>query len=155
MTRLLPLILWWESRTLRERLLLQVLVVVFALWILVIAVWQPLQAARMALSDQIQLHERALVMLQKETPASASVVTRDERPLNVIVTETAATFQLTIRRLEPDGARLRVMLDEVPFDQVILWLEAVERDQGLRIVDLDLTRRPAPGQVNAVLTMER
>jgi type II secretory pathway component PulM len=47
------------------------------------------------------------------------------------------------------------VLEEAPFDAVILWLEALHRDHGLAVTTLDLTRRPAPGTVNASLTLER
>ena len=50
---------------------------------------------------------------------------------------------------------MRVVLEDAPFDAVILWLDAVQRDQGLRVSEIEITRRPAPGVVNAVLALER
>ncbi|NUB42763.1 type II secretion system protein M [Fertoebacter nigrum] len=145
---------WLALRTPRERLLLGAMLALGLVWLVHAALWQPLAARQAALADRIQRHDRALVLLQSQ-PARAASAPADTRPLNVIVTETAAAFGLVIRRLEPEGESLRLVLDEAPFDAVILWLEAVERDHGLTLAALDLQRRPAPGVVNASLTLER
>lgn len=146
---------WWDGRAPREQLLLTVMCAAIAIWLGVVAIWQPLQAARVRLGEQVVRYERALSVLTSQPPAATPVTAPDDRPLNVIITDTAAAFQLTIRRLEPEGPRLRVVLDEVPFDAVILWIEAVQRDHGLTLTEVELTRRPAPGVVNAVLAVER
>lgn len=146
---------WWEARAPRERLLLAFLLIAITLWLAVVAIWQPLQASRARLADQIAHYERSLTVLQSQPTAGTSVIAPDDRPLNVVITETAAASQLTIRRLEPDGSRIRVVLDEAPFDAIILWLEAIQRDQDLKPSEIELTRRPAPGVVNAILTLER
>lgn len=147
--------IWWHDRAPREQVLLCVMGAILVVWLGVNAVWQPLRAARVSLSDQIARHERALAVLASDPVPALPAMVNDGRPLNGIITDTTTAFQLTIRRLEPDGPRIRVTLDEASFDAVILWLEAVIRDQGLRVSQIDLTRRPAPGVVSATLTLER
>lgn len=147
--------MWWEARAPREQLLLVVMGGAILLWFGVAAIWQPLQAARVRLGDQVVRYERALSVLQSQPVSATPVIAPDDRPLNVVITETAAAFQLTIRRLEPEGSRIRVVLDEVPFESVILWLETVQRTESLTITEIEMIRRPAPGVVNAVLALER
>lgn len=146
---------WWQVRAPRERLLLMGMGGVLVLWLGVISVWQPLEAARLRLADQIARHDRALAVLQAQPVPTGPVKGLDDRPLNIIITESTAAFQLTIRRLEPEGPRVRLVLEDAPFDGVILWLEALQRDQSLRVTEIEMTRRPAPGVVNATLTLER
>lgn len=150
-----PVMMWWEARAPRERLLLAVLLIVLAVWLIVVAVWQPLQSARQHLGDQIARHDRALSVLQSQPVTAAPETVTDGRPLANVITDSVGAFQLTIRRLEPEGSRVRVVLEDAPFDAVILWLETVQRDQGLRVSEIEMTRRPAPGVVNAVLALER
>ncbi len=150
-----PAIQWWDARAPRERLLLLAMLGLLVLWLAVIAVWQPLQANRARLADQIARHDRALSVLQSQPAAATPALPRDDRPLNIVITESTAAFQLTIRRLEPEGPRLRVVLEDAPFDSAILWLDALQRDHALRVTEIDLTRRPAPGVVNVTLTLER
>ena len=64
-------------------------------------------------------------------------------------------FQLVIRRLEDEQNGARVVLGEATFEQVILWLELLERDHGLRVIELEMTREPAPGVVSTTLVLER
>lgn len=126
--------------------------------LVVVALWQPLRSVRQGLTDQIARHERALLMLQEQPEAAspvAATATLDERSLNVIVTESSAAFQLTIRRLEPEGNRIRVSLEDATFDALVLWLESLWGDHGLRVNEIEVSRRPAPGIVNATLTLER
>ena len=146
-SKLAPVLFWWEARAWRERLLLALLMVVIATWLAFAVILQPLHVAHGRLGDEIARYERALSVLQSQPVVTAPVSAPDDRPLNIVITETAAAFQLTIRRLEPDGARIRVVLDEAPFDAVVLWLEAAQRDQGLRVTELEMTRRPAPASL--------
>ena len=56
---------------------------------------------------------------------------------------------------KPFGNGARVVLEEASFDQVILWLEALKREHGLYVSDLEMTRRPAPGVVSTTFALER
>jgi general secretion pathway protein M len=146
---------WFEGRSPRERWLLVVGGAAVLAWIALTFVWQPMEARRDELHRQVALYERALVALQADPAPAAAAVPADGRALNAIVTEAAGGFDLTIRRIEPEGDRLRVSLDEALFDTVILWLEAMQRDSGLHVAELDMSRRPAPGVVDATLVLER
>lgn len=145
---------WFQERTPRERWLLALGGAVLLAWAAAALVWQPVQARREAANRQIAFYERAIVAL-RTAPAPAAVVPGDPRPLNVIVTEAANGFGLSIRRLEPEGDRIRVTVDEAGFQPLVLWLEALQGDFGLRATELDMSRRPAPGVVNATLVLER
>jgi general secretion pathway protein M len=79
----------------------------------------------------------------------------DPRAVPAILTDAADTFGLKISRLQPQGNGAQLTLEDAPFDSVLLWIEALQRDDALRLIDLTLTRRPAPGIVGATLTMER
>lgn len=150
-----PLILWWEARARREQLLLAVLVCSLAIWLLAVFLWQPLQSARLRLADQIAQHDRAISVLKSQPVLAELKTVPDDRPLANVITDSVGAFQLTIRRLEPEGPRVRVALEDAPFDAIILWLEAVQREKGLRVSEIEMTRRPAQGVVNALLTLGR
>ena len=142
----------WTDRTPRERILLAGLAGVAIVWLAIAGVWQPLQNYRAALSTQIARYDRAAQMLAN--PAQ-TVAPTDPRAVPVIITESAATFQLTISRLQPTGNLVQIALNDAPFDAVLLWVEALHRDHALNLQSLDLIRRPAPGVVSATLTVAR
>ena len=148
---------WIGQRTDRERLLLGAGVMLAVLWLGIAVIWHPLQLHRANLEAKIARYDLGIAALQN--PAFSATDTQapaaDSRPVPVILTDSAAIFQLVIRRLEAEGNGARVVLEEATFQQVILWLEALERDHGLRVKDLEMTRRPAPGIVSVSFGLER
>ncbi|WP_054006544.1 type II secretion system protein GspM [Cypionkella psychrotolerans] len=148
---------WFEQRTARERLLLGVLSACALLWVGVALIWQPLRQYRTDLVNKIALYDAGLTALENPAFAAggAAAAIVDNRPVPVILTDSAATAQLVIRRLEAEGGGARVVLEEASFDQVILWLEALKREHGLSVSDLEMTRRPAPGVVTTTFALER
>ena len=148
---------WIAQRTARERVLLGVGFLFALLWFGIAVVWQPLRLHRAHLEATIARYDGGLAALQNPafSVADPQAPAADNRPVPVIVTDTAAVFQLVIRRLEPEDTGARVVLEEATFEQVILWLEALERDHGLRVRDLEMARRPAPGIVSVSLGLER
>ena len=148
---------WTAQRSTREKLLLGLGLVLALLWLGITAVWQPLRLHRANLEVKISRLDRGFAALQDPgfNLPDAEATAADSRPVPVVITDTAAVFQLVIRRLEAEGTGARVVLEEATFQQVILWLEALERDHGLRVRDLEMTRRPAPGIVGVTLALER
>lgn len=146
---------WFGGRTLREQWLLAVGGAALLIWVTYAFVWQPIETQRQSALRQAMLYERASAAVQAGPVQAPLATSTDMRALNAIVTSAASDFDLIIRRLEPEGTRIRVTLDEAAFQTVILWLEAMQRDSGLRATEVDLSRRPAPGTVNATLLLER
>jgi len=141
------------ERTPRERGLLLGLAVVAGLAGSILGIWQPLRAQNAAIADALSRTERAARQVAS-LPTQTDIAAPDDRPAPVIITEAAESFGLQIRRLQPQGSAVQVALDDAAFDAVLLWFEALERDHGLRLADLTLTRRPTPGTVAATLTLE-
>jgi general secretion pathway protein M len=142
---------FWADRTPRERVMLLALGGAMLVWAAIAGIWQPMQAYRATLITQIARYQTAAQMLANP----AQVTPTDPRAIPVIVTDSAAAFQLPIRRLQPTGDVVQIVLEDAPFDAVLLWIEALTTDHALRLQSLDLIRRPAPGVVAATLTVTR
>ena len=144
------------DRTRRERLLLGAMAVVGALALVYLAVWQPLQNARKgykaAIARQDALAARIAAL---GTDTAAAPVISDPRPPAVIVSDAAASAALAIRRLEPAEDRVRVVLEDADFGAVLIWLDGLDRDTGLKVAEIDITRRPDPGVVSTTLMLRR
>ena len=67
--------------------------------------------------------------------------------------DSAASHGLLIRRIEPDGENTRITLVDVDFAAMIGWIADLERSGGSTLEAIDVERRPAPGTVNARLTL--
>ena len=154
--RLPDLLRLWRARSSRERWLLLGLAGIGIAALLIAGLIRPLFASRAAALEAIGRHESALAQLaalpEGMTAPSAAAATR---PVTAIVTETAPEFGLVIRRIEPEGAGARLLIEDAGFPEVLAWIEALERDRGLRVTAVEMDRRPEPGVVSAQLTLER
>ena len=144
------------DRTPRERLLLGTMAAVGALALVYLAVWQPLQNARSgyqaAIARQDALTARIATL---GTDAAPAPVASDPRPPAVIVSDSAAAAFLAIRRLEPAEDRVGVVLEDADFGAVLIWLDRLDRDFGLQVAEIDISRRPEPGVVSTTLMLRR
>lgn len=163
MTRLAPLRATFDriavalaDRTPRERLMLGTMAAVAVLALVYLLIWQPLQQARSgyeaAIARQDALTARLATLGSTSAPAP---VASDPRPPAVIVSDSAAAASLAIRRLEPADDRVRVALEDADFGTVIAWLDALDRDTGLKVAEIDITRRPEPGVVSTTVMLRR
>jgi len=144
------------DRTPRERILLYVLAGTGVLALIYLAIWQPLERTRenyaVAIERQDLLTARVKAMDNGAAPATPA---RDPRPTAVIVSDTAAAAALSIRRLEPVGEDARVVLEDAEFGAVLTWLDSLDREEGLRVAEIDISRRPEPGLISTTLMLRR
>ncbi len=144
---------WFGLRTPRERMLVAGAAVMLLVVGLFFGVWQPLSAMRAAALADISRYATMTARLQGVGPEAFATNASRVAPATLI-TQSAGSLGLTIRRLEPEGSRIRIALEEADFDQVIVWLDTLESDHSLRVVSLEMDRRPAPGVVSARVVLE-
>ena len=143
------------NRNPRERQLLALMGGLFLIWAGIALVWQPLRAKNAGLEASIQRTDQWLQRLSRlPSPTQGSTKTiSDSEPLSTLITTTGDDFGLSVRRLQPQGNTVQAVLEDAPFDAVLLWIAAMEQDHAVQLVDLTLTRRPAAGSVAATLTV--
>jgi general secretion pathway protein M len=149
---------WFAGRAPRERVILGVGGAVLLAAMFVTLIWRPLVATRAMAIQRLEQEESLIaVMKGNETrlrALSATAPIARAAPAATAITQEAALQQITIQRLEKDGARIRVTVDNAEFPALIGWLNRLETAHGLRIAGLELERRPAPGVVSARVTLE-
>lgn len=71
-------------------------------------------------------------------------------------TARAAGLGAALKRVAPQGDdKLSAQLDGAEFDKLIPWLSALERDQAIAIISLNVDRTDAPALVNARIVLGR
>jgi general secretion pathway protein M len=146
---------WWRRRSARERAMLAVLALSVAAYALVVGVAQPLLGARATARSTIARHDAALARLAALPAAEVAPADAADRPVTAVVTETAPDYGLTIRRIEAEGDGARLELADAGFPEIVLWIDELERTHGLRLIAVEMDRRPEPGVVSARLTFGR
>lgn len=138
----------------RERLLLAVAAIAVAGAGLVYGIWQPLLAQRQAQMIRLQRYERTLAAVAQMPQTAATQA--DPRPVAAILTQTAAAQNLTILRLDtPKDASATLTLQDAPFETLILWIDGLDRNNGLILTSATIRRTDAPGIVSADLSVQR
>ena len=144
----------FETLSVRERALLLVafpIVVIFAGHQFA---WQPLQELRASREAEIASY-RFVAQSAAETGTQITPVEEeDAAPFAARVTQSAEAAGLSLRRLEPEGDRLRVAIEEAPFAQVVLWIADLEAEQDVLLAAIEIDRRLVPGTVSARLLLE-
>ena len=141
------------SRSRREQLLLGLCLALVTGFALTHWGWRPLASARADLLAAIARHEQALTALARLPEPPASAPAADPRPIAEILTASAAEYGLTIHRLETRSGGAELVLEQVAYDTLILWLDGLETGHRLRLLAIDLARRPQAGAVTARLTL--
>lgn len=154
--------LWarYELAAPREQLMLRVLGLFFLALLLVFAIIVPLhQFNADAVADyRAQRDTLAWMESNRNAVGKAAAKPSARQPGDSVLTianQSARTLGLSFKRYEPNGERgVNLWLEQVPFDQVVRWLELLERDFGVIAVDFSATRRDEVGMVDVRLNLQ-
>jgi type II secretory pathway component PulM len=144
-----------KAMTAREQGLIAAGVLVLILALGYSAWWQPLRQAEtreLARIERLKRLDAALAQLpvQPAQQGSGAAV----RPVEHVLEDTAAGQGLAITRLTVlPGGGVEAMLENAPFDAVILWLNALEADQNVKVDRLLIRALGGDGQVMVELVV--
>lgn len=147
---------WWEQQAEREQRLLLAVAAVVILAILYWGLWAPLANGAAQSQQQRLAAERELEWLQAQAEgyvrsggggASTANVPTDEASMSTLVNSSARTFNIAISRMQPQGEMLQLWIDEVPWKQLLGWLEQLQREHGIVVNSVDLARGDSQGRV--------
>lgn len=155
----------WAALSERDRRVLGggglVLAAILA-WLLV---WEPLARARSARESALAeartlagLLETLAVETQRGGPARSSATLGAGQSLLSVVDQSRRTsaIQKPPSRLQPDGeTTVRIWFEDIPYDALVRWLGELQVRYGVRVDSADIERKPAPGTVDARLTLMR
>ena len=149
---------WFASRNPRERAIIAVAAILLVIGLFLSLVWRPLETAHLTALARLQRQDSLIAVMRSDgvrlrTLGAAGPALSAVAP-ETAITEEATTRQLTIQRFDREGTRLSVTIDNCSFPDLIAWLNRLETVHGLKLADLELTRRPAPGIVSAQVTLE-
>ncbi len=153
----------------RDQIALLMLMVFLVGFMLYAFVWGPLNAGLEKAKKQYQAEQATLAWMQSQ---QASVIAARKNPnkprvdanvsLLTLVNNEARRASLSLKRYEPEGNhKLRVWLEDVPFDTVILWINRLSVDKGLTVssatVDAEQGRggQTKSGYVNVKVVFEK
>lgn len=149
---------WFVTLETNERSMVALLVGFIAALLLYSVIWRPLHdwsstadatyQRQLALLDWMRLHEgeaRAAGQRTNGSPESGSLLT--------LVANSAARAGLQLLRYQKEGDGVSVVLENQPFNSLIGWIAALERDDNVTVKQISIDGQGAPGLVNARITL--
>jgi general secretion pathway protein M len=94
------------------------------------------------LLDWVQKNANRAVQLRSSGVDKASF----SGSLPQVVNQSANSMKIAISRMQPQGDELQVWIDQAPFNDVLGWLQSLEKT-GVSILDIDIVASDLPGQV--------
>ncbi len=99
----------------------------------------------------MQANESKARALTEAEPAREKVM---KESLLSTVADTAQSQEINFDRFESrEGNELRVWLEKIPFNKLILWLDSLQQLHGIRTKQITVSRQELPGLVNAVIVL--
>jgi len=155
---------WWQGLAARERLLLGaggLLALILLGWALL---WSPFSQHVAELGGSISeqratyqaMREDAGRIRQLQAGGGARPAGLGGRSLLAVVDQSVRASRLApaLRHLEPEGRdRVRLRLEGVAFDDLVLWLDQLQARHGIRAEAVDAEAAEAPGRVDVRLTL--
>lgn len=148
----------WQRCSPSERLWLLLglaLLVVTIFWYLIVSPLLNYRDNQQRLADKaqkdllwMQQQRTTLAYLQQNQPDGNLVKTS----LQDAVRQSAQQYNIVLTEIQSKGARLELQLKAVPFNQLLIWLEILERSYAIQVRTLDLVATvPLNGEAQSVV----
>ena len=153
---------WLRALAPRERVMVVLCAAVVMLTLVYVAGWKPLVDAHQRREAALERArgiatriEQAAAEIKASGPARA-VDSTTSLLAAVDQTSRSPTLGKTPSRVQPEGEKeVKVWIDDVPFDNLLRWLQELEQKYGISTSSAEIERSSAPGLVNVRVTLVR
>jgi general secretion pathway protein M len=155
---------WWLERNPRERLILMCGAAAAVLIVLITLVWLPLQRGTTELRGNVEEKTRMLADLRRAQALGANAATGNvpiaaTQSLIALIASTGQSHELVFTRTAPDttaGAdAIRVSFESAKFEDLVAWLQLLERDYGVTVDSFSVNGAQNPGLVTGQTFLRR
>lgn len=151
----------------RERNALIVGGIILGVLLIYTVLWKPFSSTVEKLAHTVQ--EQRALQQWINTASSEAQRLRATKNTNSTVQNTAGQSLLSVvdqaakkdrlgaalKRIEPEGTgKVRVWIEQAPFDDVVLWMGNLKNTYGVRVTNVSIDRQGASALVNARITVE-
>lgn len=143
---------WWNGLILREQQLVATCAVVLVIGIFYWGIWTPISNAEVDAERRLQAQESTLNFVKQtankiEGLKQSGTQSKFKGSLSAAVNQSAGAFGLEITRMQPQGNKIQLWMDDVPFDSLLGYLNELVQEKGLSLDSIDLAESDVPGLV--------
>jgi general secretion pathway protein M len=152
---------WFQRLSRRDQFIALTMVAMVAGLTLYLLVWAPLkngieryEAASNSAQETVGWMRQAAATI-KRTQSSATGVSPAES-ISALVNTTLPEYKLLMQRYQPAGNNsAQLWLDDAALPEVIAWLAAMERDYGMRLINVSIASSSKQGFVKTRVRMAK
>ena len=155
---------WWRQLTRKERSMLAFAGATLLIFICWLGIWRPLERLRQGTVEQLHRQRTEILWMRSAASEVARLTARNpggrqvrgSQSLVAMAEQTARQAGLgsAFRRVEPAASgQVRVWLEVASFKALLRWLETLDSDHGISVIDSNLERTDIPGMVTARLLL--
>jgi general secretion pathway protein M len=157
---------WYDSLPGRERLMVSGASVVVVITLFYLIVWEPIykgldeEISKQATQQEIisWMRQAAGEVRTLRASGASNKRSNSNAPVTLTLEQTAASsgIKSKLSKLESSGKNsARARLDNVAFNQMMLWINTVEQSYGIIASSVTIENTDKPGIVNARLSFSR
>jgi general secretion pathway protein M len=160
-----PLNLWFHSLPQRDKILVVATSVIMIITLFYLIIWEPVYKGLEQQKQQYQSQQSIVSWMQEASAevktlkrSGAKTITSSNQPVSLIIEQSAKISGLkgSLGKLESSGKEgARVKLDTASFDQMLIWLNSLEKQHGVTVTSASIERAENTGTVNARLSFSR
>lgn len=142
----------WRSLATREQQLLIFAVLVLLLGIFYWGIWAPISDAETNAQKRLLAEENTLNYVKQTANKIISyrqngTAQRPGGSISSIITNTAAKYSIEITRMQPQGNKIQLWMDDIPFNALLNYLNDLVKQQGLSLNSIDIKKSELSGYV--------
>ena len=147
---------WFNAQTPRDQIALIALAAAVVIYSVVAFALAPASEARSQMMANNKAATAQLVRVEAKVSQLVDLRANGESGQNQNLSSTlsaaAQNAGLTVKRLQPNSrGEVQVRFESVEFDALLQWLQTIEGNEGLRIIDASVSDAGRSGGVNATL----
>ena len=147
---------WFNAQTPRDQIALIALAAAVVIYSVVAFALVPASEARSKMMANNKAATAQLARVEAKVSQLVDLRANGESGQNQNLSSTlsaaAQNAGLTVKRLQPNSrGEVQVRFESVEFDALLQWLQTIEGNEGLRIIDASVSDAGRSGGVNATL----
>lgn len=147
---------WYGAKNKQEQLILKALAAFVALMLFVLIIVLPIinsaEQSQKKLDKNIKLYDSLASNAGRFASGAGG---SQSGPILPVVTSQAKLRNLSLKRFEPDGDKLKVWFEDASFDSAISLIEELVANHGIQIEQINVDRSEGSGRADIRATLTR
>lgn len=152
---------WFQKLTRREQLIVSMVAVLLGWFVLYSIAWAPVSNALVEYQSSNESAQETLTWMRQavtdiERSRGSSAELAGAQSISALLDSTLPEYNLVMKRYQPTGDdSAQLWLEDAALPEVIAWLVSIERDYGMRLVNVSIASSSKEGRVKTRVRMAK